>query len=156
MNAETLSQIAKQASLDEIESRLAANQEVTILIRGWSMRPMLFNLRHHAIICPIQKPLATGDVVVFKYKNRFLIHRIIQIQGENLTIQGDGVPFATEKVTRQDVIGVMREAITPRGKHIKCDSKPWIRKSKRWAAVNPNVKYIVLKFLRLLEILKLI
>lgn len=151
-----LSQMLKDESLSEIETRLREGNSVTIMVRGWSMRPLLFNLRDSAVIAPITGELKCGDVVVFKYKERMLLHRIMVIEGDNLIIKGDGVPYSREQVKREAVLGIMREAIRRSERRISCDSPQWIRMSQRWAAIPPFMQSVILKFLRLLEKIKLI
>lgn len=155
-NDQNIGKLLKDEMLAELEGKLQNGEVVTFMVRGWSMRPLLFNLRDQAVIYPVSEPLRCGQVVVFKYHGRMLLHRIVKIEGDNLTIQGDGVPYRCEKVTRGDVVAVLGAAIRKSGKRVSCDSKQWIRLSKRWAALPKWLKYMILKFLRVLEIIKII
>lgn len=152
INTAELSRQLKEQMLWQVEEQISSGQTATFTVRGWSMRPLMNNLRDRAVVSPITEPLRCSDVVVFKYHGRYLLHRIIAIDGDRFTIKGDGVPFSHEVVDRADILAVLTSVIRRNGTTVSCSSPKWIDRSRRWNAMNPRIQYVILKFLRILEI----
>ncbi len=49
--------------------------------------------------------LKVGDIVAFKHKSGFAIHRIVRIKGASITTKGDANPISDEPITFDQVIG---------------------------------------------------
>lgn len=76
---------------------------VTLPVDGRSMLPFIIGGRESVIL---QKPLSSkvGDVVLAWVEGgRYVIHRIIRIEGENVTLMGDGNLVGTERCTLSDI-----------------------------------------------------
>jgi len=52
----------------------------------------------------IQNNIKKHDVVLAYYQNRYILHRIIKINGDNITLSGDGA-FLKEQVKQTDILG---------------------------------------------------
>lgn len=82
--------------------KLNKGYSITLKLRGISMRPFLEDGRDRGVLT---KPTAfkVGDVVfALLPQGYYVLHRIIKIDGENLTLRGDG-NFACEYCTKSDV-----------------------------------------------------
>lgn len=65
--------------------------EVTIPLRGNSMRPFLSDYTDKAILVKPSRPLRIGDVVLADMQGgRYVLHRIIRMDGDMIQMQGDG------------------------------------------------------------------
>jgi signal peptidase I len=61
------------------------------------------------ILKGIDKPedINVGDIIAFEYEGGFAIHRVIQIDGDKITTQGDANPHPDPPITFEQVIGRM-------------------------------------------------
>ena len=121
----------------------AGKQSVTIVVRGYSMRPFLEDRRDKVILTPPRKP-SIGDVVLARIaENRYAIHRVIKIKNDTYTMQGDGNPtHMKEEFTEADIIGIA-QAFIRKGKHITTDSFTWRGYSFIWRILKPLRRIIL-------------
>lgn len=87
-----------------VEERLAAGERVSIVLVGTSMQPTLVE-GDKLVLESVDEP-AVGDVVLFRYRGGHLLHRIVGIEGENYTMQGDN-SVGTERACRRDIVAKM-------------------------------------------------
>ena len=87
---------------EEIASLLARGVEVTVAVKGRSMRPLLVEGRDHVTLrrCIIDD-VRRGDVVLARESGcgRVLLHRVIRRDGGTLVLQGDGNRVQTETIS---------------------------------------------------------
>lgn len=107
----------------------------TFRVRGYSMRPGLENGRDKAVIAPLgESPVRKGDVILAEISPRvYVLHRVIRVEGDRLTLRGDGNVRGTETCRTTDVIGIATGFY--RGKHDKycaTDSRAWRFYSRIW------------------------
>ncbi|KXB83123.1 peptidase S24-like protein [Prevotella sp. DNF00663] len=63
---------------------------VTLRMSGWSMQPFLDNNRDIALLAKVTS-LHVGDAVLAEISpKKYVFHRIIKIDGDDVTLQGDG------------------------------------------------------------------
>ena len=75
----------------QVHEFLLEGKSIRINIRGNSMKPFLREGSHQAEIAPTEgRNLKTGDVVLFRHCSRYVLHRIVAINDERYTMQGDG------------------------------------------------------------------
>lgn len=75
--------------LDEL--RQAPDKTAIINLRGNSMRPFLKNERDKALLALPKEPCRKGDAVLAEVSPKhFVLHRIVDIDGYNVTLRGDG------------------------------------------------------------------
>lgn len=76
--------------LPQVVNLLQEGHTVTLPLRGRSMRPFLEDGRDKALL-KIAKHYAVGDAVLAEIaKGSFVLHRIIAIDGDDVTLRGDG------------------------------------------------------------------
>lgn len=101
------------------------------------MRPFLENLRDRVKLAPWTS-LAVGDAVLAEIeKGHFVLHRIIKIEGDNLTLMGDGNIRGTEHCTVNDVCGVVTEYIRPNGHVLQAGNQRLQRRIRLWRRLLP-------------------
>jgi len=89
MNYETR-QLANDIFLPQVVSLLKEGHTVTLPLRGRSMRPFLEDGRDKALLQLADAP-QVGDAVLAEIsKGHFVLHRIIRIEGDQVTLRGDG------------------------------------------------------------------
>lgn len=119
-----MKQLPNQIVFDEISRLVAIGQSVTIVLRGNSMSPLLRDARHHVCLSPVTKPLAVGDIVLFRHHGQYILHRLVAKSPTTLTFQGDN-NIAREVVAPTDVAAILTSVTTPQGRTIDCDSTEW-------------------------------
>ncbi len=131
-----MKQIANNIFFEWVESEIAENRPVQFRLKGISMFPLLKDGKHQVIVHPCKaEELSSMDVILFRYKGKHLLHRILKIEGTKLMIQGDGSYVAKEQCTTEDVIGKVQTIIRPSGKHISVNSWRWKLPSRLWISL---------------------
>ena len=114
---------------------------VTLPVNGYSMLPFIIGGRESVIL---QKPddLSLGDVVLAWVENcRYVVHRIISIDGERVTLMGDGNLVGTEHCTIADIKALATHVVTARGRRHDLYT-PWRKKAARaWFCLRPFRRY---------------
>lgn len=116
-----------------VETEIAEGRAVRFRLKGDSMFPLIRNGRDEVVLYPCTKEeLAPMDVVLFRYRGKHLLHRILQREGERLLLQGDGSFIAKEACTTNDVIGKVNLIIKPSGKMLSVNEREWRLASWLW------------------------
>ena len=107
------------------------------------MRPFLEHLRDRVKLAPWQE-LHVGDAILAEIApGHFVLHRIINIDGNNITLMGDGNIRGIEHCTMDHVCGVVTEYLRPAG-HVLLASDPSLRRRIRlWRRLLPIRRYLL-------------
>jgi len=85
----------------------------TISVKGYSMRPFLEHQRDRVIL-DSPDTLRIGDAVLAEISpDHYVLHRIIDFEGDDLILMGDGNVQGTEVCKRWDVAGVVTHYLRP-------------------------------------------
>lgn len=83
-------QFSNAEFLPEVVRILNEGHTVTLRLRGFSMRPYLEDNRDKALLTKPTNP-QKGDPVLAEIEPRhYVLHRIVDINGDNVTLRGDG------------------------------------------------------------------
>lgn len=142
-------QFANAQFLPEIVKLLEEGHTVTLLLRGYSMRPFLEDNRDKALLTKA-KDIKVGDAVLAEIGYRhYVLHRIIKIQDREVILRGDG-NLGIEKCRIEDVkasvIGFYRKG---RKKLDRTDSKKWKIYSALWMRLFPIRRYLLTAYRRI-------
>lgn len=142
-------QLSNQLFFAQVEEILREGQEVQLRVKGNSMRPLLRNDRDIVVLAPYHQgeELHCGEIILFRYRGRHVLHRIVHIDATQLTLAGDGNYRIREYCQPEDVVGITRRIIRPNGREIVCDSPQWRRMSHAWLMWPPLIRRIVLAIL---------
>ena len=99
--------VANVATFSVVRDILLEGQAVKVTVKGQSMLPFFVSGATVTI-----RPITDGDfkrynVVFADAGNHFVIHRIIGLEGDKVTLLGDGNIVGTESMTRDKVYGVV-------------------------------------------------
>lgn len=109
----------------DLERLFAEGGDVQLPVKGYSMRPFLMSGRDSVHLVPAApERLRRGMVILFRYRTGHVLHRIRHIEGERLTIVGDGNYRQQERVTRADVIACV-DSILRNGRTIRYGTCRW-------------------------------
>ena len=125
----------------QVEDRIAEGKTVRFKVKGVSMMPFLRNGIDEVILAPLNGPLKIYDIVLFKYKGRHILHRIIDVKDGTYIIQGDGVYLTKEYCTAADVVGIVTHICRPSGKVISVSSSKFMFMIKLWLKLGNSRRY---------------
>lgn len=99
--------VANVATFSVVRDILLEGQAVKVTVKGQSMLPFFVSGATVSI-----RPITPSDfklynVVFADAGNHFVIHRIIGLEGDKVTLLGDGNIVGTESMTRDKVYGVV-------------------------------------------------
>lgn len=142
-------QIENHKFLPEVIKLLEEGHTVTLQLRGFSMRPFLEDNRDKALLAKA-KDIQVGDAVLAETAPKhYVLHRIIKIQGETVTLRGDG-NLGTEVCHVNNVhgyvIGFYRKGRT---KLDKTNGFKWRTYSHIWMALYPIRRYLLAAYRRI-------
>ena len=142
-------ELSNELFFAEVEQLISQGESVTITIKGNSMRPWLQNSKHKVIVRPLADSiLQCGDIALFRYKGKHILHRVVKIENDKITFSGDGNIGIKEQASKDDVIALVESIITSSGRVIECNSNEWKTKSKLWLALPQFARRIILGILR--------
>lgn len=88
-----------------VEEQLAASGQVKIPLVGTSMQPTLCEGDVLTLSSLTQEP-QVGDVMLFRYQGKHLLHRLVAIHGDRYIMQGDNSSFH-EEIQRADIVATL-------------------------------------------------
>lgn len=132
--------------LGEVSGMLAEGMEVIIMTKGYSMLPFIIGDRD-SVKLRKSDSLRIGDIVLAEVaKGRYVLHRVFEIDGDRITLMGDGNLYGTEQCHRSDIKGTVTDIITPKGRHKK------VTDGKIWERLRPFRRIILGIYRRLLKL----
>lgn len=109
---------------DELRGRLEQGVTVRIAFGGTSMQPMIEGVSDKVELEPLSGDLRVGEVYLFVYQNKFIIHRLIKKRGTSLVFRGDNCR-KEETVASDAVLARLKSVEYVDGNKINCDSTKW-------------------------------
>ncbi|MBQ6177897.1 MAG: S24/S26 family peptidase [Bacteroidales bacterium] len=130
--------------MEGIEEFLGEGKEVVMTPKGNSMLPFIKGDRDSVVLTKPSKPFEVGDIVLAKVGQRYIMHRIFAVEGDSLTLMGDGNVCGTESCHTSDVIGLVTEIRKENGKIVKPG------KGALWRSLRPIRRYILAIYKRVI------
>lgn len=119
---------------------------VTFPVNGRSMLPFIVGGRESVILEKFDS-LEIGDVVLaWVDGNRYVIHRIVKMDGENLTLMGDGNLMGVEHCRVSDVKARAVAVVSARGRKRSLDFGLRKATAKVWIFLKPVRKWLLLPY----------
>ena len=122
---------------------------VTFPVKGRSMLPFIFGGRESVIL---QKPqdIHRGQVVLAEIApDRYVVHRIIKVETDLITLMGDGNICGTESCPPDKVLAIATHVVDEKGNRRPLYSKARNAKAKLWYYIRPLRRYILAALRRL-------
>lgn len=138
--------------LPEVVRMLNDGHTVTINLKGYSMRPFLENERDKALLTKAVNPKVGDPVLAEVGPGVFVLHRIIAIDGENVTLRGDGnlgCEHCKMKRVYGAVVGFYRKG---RSKLDRTDAMKWKVYSWIWMRLYPVRRYLLAIYRRVYDL----
>ena len=116
---------------------------VTLPVDGRSMLPFIIGGRDSVLL---EKPSKAkiGDVVLAWVEDcRYVVHRIIAINGDEVTLMGDGNIRGTEKCRLDDIKATVNYVVDGKGKRKYIYAKKYRWGSYVWKKLRPVRRYLL-------------
>ena len=128
---------------------LGKGQSATIPVKGFSMLPFIRGEKDLVVLSNPDRPYREGDIVLFRYCGRYVMHRIISAGEKKVVIMGDGVPKSTETVTREDICGLVTQILRRGKRKVDPFSACQQRRARIWRKLLPVRGYLLAIYRRL-------
>ena len=129
--------------LDEAVRLVSDGVSVTLPVNGRSMLPFIIGGKESVIL---QKPEAVevGDVVLAWVEDcRWVVHRIIGINGDRVVLMGDGNIVGVEHCTVSDVKARVTHVVDVKGKQHDLYNRWRTLGAKVWWRLRPIRRYLL-------------
>ena len=123
--------------IPEMGILLKEGKEVRFTPTGVSMRPFIEG-EHDTVVLRHLPLVRVGDIILAAVnENKYVLHRVIAIDGEAITLQGDGNLSGTEQCQSKNVLGTVVQIIRPSGKAKR------ITRGRLWYYLRPFRKLLL-------------
>ena len=119
-----------------MEQCLQEGKTVQFTPQGISMLPFIRGGVDRVLVRKEDK-VGIGDIVLVKYGNNYILHRIYAIEGATLVLMGDGNLYGNERVAASEVLGTVMGVVSPQGRCRK-PGKAWL-----WRHSIPLRRYLL-------------
>lgn len=128
--------------LGEVSQMLREGKPYAIYVKGYSMRPFIEHTRDRVFL-EKRDSYNVGDAVLAQIApGHYVLHRIIEKLGDNLTLQGDGNIRGVEHCLEQNVSGVVTQYIRP-NRIIPADDPKLMCRIRLWRKLRPIRRYLL-------------
>lgn len=136
--------VPNEILLPQVAGLIREGHRVTIKVRGNSMNPYLVDRRDEVVLSPFVKgDLRVGEVILARIDDgRFILHRIVKMKDEEITMMGDGNWRGTEHTVFNNVLGVVTSMVR-KGKTVDCTNLYWKTYSKIWMIMRPLRRWLL-------------
>lgn len=140
--SEVRHELPNDAFLGLVSETLAKGHTALIWVKGYSMRPFIEYGRDKVKLASAETYTMGEAVLAEISKGHYVLHRIIKVEGNKLTLQGDGNVRGVEYCTKADVRGVVTEYIRP-NRTLSADDPSLKRKIRLWRTMRPIRRYLL-------------
>ena len=134
--------LANDVLLPEVIRLLDEGESVGLRVKGYSMLPFIVGERDSVVLGKVEA-LKVGDIVLAHLADgRYVLHRILSLADERVTLMGDGNLYGTEECRKQDIAGIAVK-ILRNGKYIDPASPGERCKAKLWKILKPCRRYLL-------------
>lgn len=132
----------------ETERFIDEGKSVILPVDGRSMRPFIIGGKDKVEFAPLPTELRLGDVVMARVREGYpVVHRIVRIDGDQLTLEGDGNLGFQEHCHLEDVVAQGICVIDRKGRKRSLTSPKARRNWKIWMRLKP-LRRVLLKIIR--------
>lgn len=136
--------ITDEVIIDEAVRLVSEGVSVTLPVNGRSMLPFIIGGRE-SVILKRTTVIDIGDVVLAWVEgSRWVVHRIIRIDGNQLTLMGDGNIVGVEHCAVSDVKALVTHVVDERGKPHDLYNRWRTMGAKVWWWLRPIRRYLLL------------
>ena len=142
----TTRSVPNNIMIPQVAELVAEGCEVEIIARGTSMLPFIRDRKDSVVLGPFTSIRPMDIALVRMPGDKYVMHRVIELQGDMVTLMGDGNIRGIEICRRRDVLAIAC-AILRNGKRIDCHGRSHMLKARIWLMLRP-VRRILLAIYR--------
>ena len=135
--------------LPEVLRLIGEGHTVTLPLKGFSMRPFLEDGRDKALLTKVSKPNVGDPVLAIINKRYYVLHRIVGIEGDKVTLMGDGNLVGREYCHITDVKAIATHSVDALQKRHYLYTKWRCAASEAWWLLMPIRRYILAIYKRM-------
>ena len=139
--------VANQILVDEIGRLVNEGMQVTFVPKGSSMLPFIRGERDSVVLVKPEN-IMPMDIVLAKVGQTHVMHRVISIEGEKVTLMGDGNLYGVEYCRRNDITAKAIRIIKE-DRQIDCTHKKHKRNALIWKKLLPLRRYLLAFYRRI-------
>ncbi len=131
--------------IGEVIRSIKEGKRVTLRVKGNSMRPFISHLDSVDLVPLDSSKIELYDIVLAPAGgNRWVIHRVIEINGSEIVLMGDGNIRGVERCKITEVAArVVSIEHAHSGKVVDLRSHKSIQRAKKWRRLLPLRRYIL-------------
>lgn len=135
--------------LGEVKAMLSEGKDVVIPTKGNSMLPFIRGMRDSVRLRKLDT-LAVGDIVLAELREGvYVLHRVFLLDGDKVTLKGDGNRHGFEHCMRRDIAGTAVAILKYGVKELDCRSPRALRRAAYWNRLKPFHRIILGLYRRL-------
>lgn len=135
-----IKQVPNEILFPEVSRMINEGKTVTLTPRGQSMHPFIVGGKDSVTLVRADNP-QVGDIILFTVNNRYVLHRLIRIEGDTYVFRGDGNWRGTEQCKKDGILAKVTLITKPNGREIIPGNGRW------WHYLLP-LRLFLLKFYR--------
>lgn len=141
--------ISDHEILEEATRLAKEGLSVTLPVKGNSMLPFIIGGKESVILQKPDHPKVGNVVLAWVENSRYVVHRIIKIDGHDVVLMGDGNIIGTEHCKIDDICAIATHVVSADGKRHDLYSKWRMRATRLWWYLRPIRRYILAIYRRL-------
>jgi hypothetical protein len=135
--------------LPKVVEMLNEGHTVTLRLRGFSMRPFLEDNRDKALLTKPTNPKVGDPVLAEIEPGHFVLHRIVSIKDNAVTLLGDG-NICCEHCQRENIVGAVIGFYRKGRQQLdRTDGWKWLTYSWLWMHLRPIRRYLLAAYRRI-------
>lgn len=142
--------VENEVFFTHVREMLDTGRRVTIPVKGYSMLPFIRGEKDLVILEKAGGDLSEGDIVLFyvgeEPHGRYILHRILSIDGNRVEIMGDGVVGSRERVTRERIYAKVVSILRNGKREVDPESLRERRKARLWRKLLPVRRYLLFAY----------
>ena len=142
-------QVPNAILLGEVSRLLDDGKDVILMTKGCSMLPFIRGERDSVNLRKLDV-LEVGDIVLARVKEDvYVLHRVFSVDGDAVTLMGDGNLKGKERCRRADICGTAIEILREGGKVVDCRGRKALALARIWRFLLPLRRYMLAVYRRL-------
>lgn len=133
--------------LGEVSALLAEGHPVVLMTKGNSMLPFIRGDKDSVRLVAAQEYKIGQAVLAQLSPGHYVLHRLVEVSGEDVTLQGDGNLRGREHCRKSDICGVVTEVIRPGGKKVGTRDES----AARWRRLPYIIRRVILAIYRRIQ-----
>lgn len=129
--------------IQDVARLVSDGVSVTLPVRGRSMLPFIAGDKESVILSKPERPRKGDIVLAWVECSRYVVHRIIGIEGEDIILMGDGNLQARERCTIADIKALATHTVDASGHHnyLYTPFRRW--GARLWLTLLPIRRYLL-------------